>query len=71
VLKDNWRKCPWHGCEARTPHHLFGCRKHWYTLSISERNRIYAAYHSYQRGEIPLVQLREIQQAVLGSRGVA
>jgi len=65
------RKCPFHNCGAEIPANLFACRRHWYSLSESERQRIWAAYRDWQDGRLGGEELREVQQQVLGDRGMA
>lgn len=40
--------CHWPGCEARVPPRLWGCKRHWYTLPKTIRDRIWA---TYRRGQ--------------------
>lgn len=65
------RHCPFHGCEAFVPDHIFACRKHWYQLLVCDRWKIGDAYAAYKRGELTIEALRELQQKVLGTRGTA
>lgn len=65
------RLCPFNDCVKRLPDHIFACRKHWFALLPCDRWRINDAYAAYQRNEIDIVRLREIQQEVLGNRGQA
>lgn len=32
------------GCDVRVPPRMFMCRRHWFTLPMSMRNEIWAAY---------------------------
>lgn len=65
------RHCPFHRCQASLPDHRFACRTHWFQLQLNERWRLNDAYAAYQRNEIGIERLREIQQEVLGNRGAA
>ena len=36
--------CHWPGCELEVPPKMWGCRRHWYMLPKTLRNKIWAAY---------------------------
>jgi hypothetical protein len=36
--------CHWPGCTSKVPPAMWGCRKHWYTLPIALRNKVWRAY---------------------------
>ena len=40
--------CHWPLCNAQVPPAMWGCRKHWYMLPISLRNKIWATYEPGQ-----------------------
>lgn len=66
------RYCPFNGCGAELPEHLFACRLHWQSMSLSDRQEINDAYTAYMADDgISLTELRQRQQAVLGDRGTA
>lgn len=66
------RHCPFHDCPVDDlSHEMFACRKHWFSLSMAQRFRINSAFRDYRDDKISLIQLRRIQQSVLGSRGTA
>lgn len=65
------RNCPFHQCEATLPDNLFACKPHWRALDMKDRWKISDAYASYLRDQITLLELRTIQQIVLGNRGTA
>jgi len=63
------RQCPFAGCEAQLPDHLFACRPHWFSLRKADQLKIHAAYNDYLKDLIDLETLRSRQQEVLGDRG--
>lgn len=63
------RVCPFHGCARPIRADLFACARHWRTLSPAEQREIHRAHQDYLDDHIPLAELRERQQAVLGDRG--
>ncbi|MFO0806055.1 MAG: hypothetical protein U0791_23365 [Gemmataceae bacterium] len=65
------RTCPFNGCGQKIPDKLFACRGHWFRLSRVEKSAIDTAYRRYLDGHIDVVELRRIQQDVLGNRGTA
>ena len=65
------RKCPFNDCEEVIGDHLFACRRHWYSLNLTERQEVYAAYNDYTSDTIGVEELRRKQQEVLGERGTA
>ena len=46
------RKCPFNDCEEVIGDHLFACRRHWYSLNLTERQEVYAAYNDYTSATI-------------------
>jgi hypothetical protein len=40
--------CHWPGCDEQVPPAKWGCRKHWYMLPLSLRNKVWAAYQPGQ-----------------------
>lgn len=36
--------CHWPGCDRRVPPARWGCRRHWFALPLTLRNRIWATY---------------------------
>ncbi|UZW54017.1 hypothetical protein NUH86_10770 [Sphingobium sp. JS3065] len=40
--------CHWSGCTAKVPPAAWGCRKHWYRLPHTIRNRIWASFRPGQ-----------------------
>jgi hypothetical protein len=65
------RQCPFHDCQELVPPTKFCCRRHWFSLSESERLDIGVAWRYWLVGKINLSELRRRQQAVLGLRGRA
>jgi hypothetical protein len=65
------RTCPFHNCDINIPDDKFACREHWHSLSTDEKRQVIAAYGRYLRNEIGVEELRQIQQKVLGNRGIA
>lgn len=65
------RKCPFNGCDQRTSPNMFCCRGHWFSLSKTDRDTIWSAYRRYTADAMGIEELRRIQQAVLGTKGVA
>ncbi len=65
------RICPFHGCVARIPDHVFACLGHWRALGHGDKIEVYAAFDAYMMDEIDLEELRAKQQAILGDRGNA
>lgn len=41
-------ECHWPDCEAQVPPALWGCRKHWYKLPRSLRNKLWEEYRPGQ-----------------------
>lgn len=61
------RGCPFTGCTAAIPAHLFACGRHWRNLTGDERAEIHAAYVGWQRGEVSPEDLRARQSAVVSA----
>lgn len=40
--------CHWPGCNTQVPPAMWGCRKHWYNLPRTIRNRIWNTYECGQ-----------------------
>lgn len=40
--------CHWPGCETKVAPALWGCRKHWFMLPLSLRNKIWRTYRPGQ-----------------------
>jgi hypothetical protein len=40
--------CHWPGCKVQVPPALWGCKRHWFTLPMSLRNKIWATYRAGQ-----------------------
>lgn len=40
--------CHWTGCTKQVPPAMWGCKKHWFMLPASLRNKIWAAYEPGQ-----------------------
>lgn len=36
--------CHWPGCDKQCPPAMWGCSKHWYSLPLKLRNKIWRAY---------------------------
>lgn len=36
--------CHWTGCDQEVPPRMWGCRRHWFMLPRSIRDKIWAAY---------------------------
>lgn len=57
--------CHWPGCQAQVPPARWGCRKHWYSLPIGLRNKIWAAYRPGQEDDQrPSLRYVEVARAV-------
>lgn len=59
------RTCPFTGCKATIPDHLFACGRHWHSLNPRQQRHIYAAYDDYLADKIGFDALRRRQQQVL------
>lgn len=44
-------RCHWPGCPEIVPAAAWGCRKHWYMLPLSIRNRIWGAFRPGQEDD--------------------
>jgi hypothetical protein len=44
--------CHWIGCTAQVAPALWGCRKHWYMLPKSLRDKIWATYQIGQENDM-------------------
>lgn len=58
--------CHWYGCDKLVPPAMWGCKKHWFMLPQTLRNKIWAAYEPGQEidgtpSESYLVVAREVQ----------
>jgi hypothetical protein len=40
--------CHWPGCDARVKPAMWGCKRHWFTLPLALRTRIWRAYRPGQ-----------------------
>lgn len=49
--------CHWPGCAVEVPPAMWGCRRHWFTLPKSLRDKIWATYR--HRQEIDKTPSRE------------
>jgi hypothetical protein len=49
--------CHWPGCTEQVPPAMWGCKKHWFKLPKSLRDRVWAAYEPGQ--EVTLTPSRE------------
>lgn len=36
--------CHWPGCNLQVPPSMWGCKKHWFTLPLRIRQKVWAAY---------------------------
>lgn len=61
------RTCPFDGCEKRIRPTLFACARHWHSLRADLQKTIWEAYGSWQAGDIGILELKDIQDAVLAS----
>lgn len=52
--------CHWPGCDAQVPPAMWGCRKHWFSLPKTLRDKIWDAYRPGQ--EINMTPSREYVQ---------
>lgn len=43
--------CHWPGCEKQVPPAMWGCDKHWFTLPVDLRRKVWAAYEPGQEVE--------------------
>jgi hypothetical protein len=37
-------ECHWPDCKVQVPPAMWGCKKHWFTLPVQLRNKIWKAY---------------------------
>ena len=57
--------CHWPGCKEQVPPAMWGCRKHWFTLPIALRNKIWAAYRPGQEIDMrPSERYLEVSEEV-------
>jgi hypothetical protein len=59
-------ECHWPGCGAQVPPAMWGCRKHWFKLPASLRQRVWRAYRPGQEADMRpsadyLTVAREVQ----------
>lgn len=40
--------CHWPGCKAKCAPAAWGCKKHWFMLPLTLRNKIWSTYHPTQ-----------------------
>lgn len=40
--------CHWPGCDKQVPPAMWGCSKHWFTLPVGLRRRVWAAFEPGQ-----------------------
>lgn len=59
------RQCPFNGCEQMIEPEMFACKPHWFSLTLSQRGRIYHYYRLLNEGKIDGQELRRRQQQVL------
>lgn len=59
------RQCPFDNCKNVAPDSMFACRGHWFSLSKSQKARIWKCYDEYQEGDIDVEELRRLQREVL------
>lgn len=44
--------CHWPGCKTEVPPAMWGCRKHWYMLPKTIRNKIWGTYRPGQESDL-------------------
>lgn len=64
--------CHWPGCKQQVPPALWGCKRHWFQLPKSLRNKIWATYEPGQEvdgtpSDSYLKVAREVQEWVAES----
>lgn len=64
-LVETSRTCPFAGCGEPIDPARFACKRHWFSLSESQKQTIVAAYHDYRDEKIGVKELRAIQQKII------
>ena len=65
--------CHWPGCDKQVPPAMWGCSKHWFTLPVWLRRKVWAVYESGQEVNMTpsdeyLAVAREVQEWITSSR---
>jgi hypothetical protein len=57
--------CHWLGCEKKVPPALWGCKKHWYTLPIALRQKVWETFEPGQEiSKDPSMKYFEVMKEV-------
>lgn len=65
--------CHWPDCTAQVPPTMWGCKRHWFMLPLTLRNRIWATYRPGQEVDMSpskeyLAVAREVQDWIQAQR---
>jgi hypothetical protein len=58
-------ECHWPGCTTLVPPAMWGCKRHWFSLPLELRNKIWSAYRPGQEiSKTPSTQYIAVAQEV-------